>query len=98
MRRRLRNRGPIWVRVSVITGVVLVAIFLSTMLLAAAGIGDRDDSGGHGSDQPMEMDTDGTGGDHGSGDHGSGNDGRSGADHGSSDGQNSDHDSGDEGE
>jgi hypothetical protein len=97
-RRRLTSRGPIWVRVSVITGLLLVGVFLSTMLLAAAGVGDRDDSGGgHGTDQPMEMNTDDGSRDHGSGGApGSGDDGGSGADHGSSNDRNSGHDAGDQ--
>lgn len=67
-RRRLTSRVPIWVRVSVITGVVLVGVLLSTMLLAAGGVGDRDDSGGgHGSGGEMEMDSDDSSGGHGSG-------------------------------
>jgi uncharacterized membrane protein YgcG len=84
---RAMSRVPIWIRVSVITGVVLVGVLLSTMLLAASGIGDRGDSGGgHGSgaelEMEMEMDSDGSGGDHSSGgDHGSGGDRGSGGDH-----------------
>jgi hypothetical protein len=93
--RRWTRRGPIWIRLSVITGLLLVGVFLTTMLLAAAGVGERTDSGGggHGSDQPMEMDSDGAGGDHGSGgNHGSGGDRRSDEDHGNTDGPNPDHD------
>lgn len=49
------GRVPIWVRVSVITGVVLVGVLLSTMLLAAGGVGDRGGSGGgHGSGDETE--------------------------------------------
>ena len=66
-----------------ITAVVLVGVLLSTTLLAAAGIGDRDDSGGnHGTGGEMEMNSDDSGGDHGSdSDHGSSGSAGSGGDH-----------------
>jgi hypothetical protein len=76
-KRRLISRLPIWVRVSVITALVLVGVLLSTMLLA--GVGGGVHPGGHGSGgrMQMEMNHDGSRGDHGSGrdrgprDHGS---------------------------
>jgi hypothetical protein len=99
-KRRLTSGVPIWVRVSVITGVVLVAVLLSTILLAAVGIGDSGDSGGgHGCPGAMEMNSDGSNGDHSSrGDHSSGGDRGSGSDHSSGGDRGSvrDHGSGDE--
>jgi hypothetical protein len=84
--RWLRRRGPTWIRVSVITTLVLVGVFLSTMALAALGIGDSSDpGGGHGSRGEMEMGPDGSGRDHASGeDHQSGGGGTS-RNHGASD-------------
>jgi hypothetical protein len=93
--RRPLFRGSIWFRVSALTAAGLVAIFLSTMLLAAIGITDNSSSGGtHGSDRTSETAPDGSGrehdssADHQSGDrdssrnHSSGGDGGS-RDHGS---------------
>jgi hypothetical protein len=81
-RRRLVKRLPIWVRVSVITGVVLAVVLLSTMLIAAGGGGDGDSGGNHGSRGGIEMNSDDSGGDHGSGgDHDSGGSRSSGGDH-----------------
>ena len=65
-KRRLFSRVPIWVRVSVITAVVLIGVRLSTMLVGASGVGER--RGGHGSGDQMET-NDGTGGDRTGGDH-----------------------------
>jgi hypothetical protein len=96
--REARHRPPIWrsiwVRVSVLTALVLAGLFLTTMLLTGAGIGDSS-GGDHGPAQEMEMDADGSGADHGSGQEmspGSGEDHGSGGDHGSSErGSGADH-------
>lgn len=87
--REARHWSPIWrsiwVRMSILTALVLGGLFLTTMLLTGAGIGDAP-GGDHGPGQEMEMDADGSGADHGSGEEmnpGSGADHGSGGDHGS---------------
>jgi hypothetical protein len=73
-RRRILSRVPIWVRLSVIVVVVLAGILLSSVLLGAASVDDRQGSrGGHGSGAGMEMtDQGGSSGDHSGGNHGTG--------------------------
>jgi len=89
-RRRILSRVPIWVRLSVIVVVVLAGILLSSVLLGATNVGDRQGStGGHGSDGGMEMtDHGGSAGNHPDGNHGTGS-AQSGGNHGTG----ADHDS-----
>jgi hypothetical protein len=89
-RRRILSRVPIWVRLSVIVIVVLAGILLSSVLLGAASVGDRQGSrGGHGSGAGMEMtDQGGSSGDHSGGNHGTGG-AHSGGNHGTGAGHDS---------
>lgn len=97
-RRRRTRRIPIWIRVSMITAVVMLGVLLGTMVLAGSGIGDRRGSAAnHGSGGEMQMHGGGSDGDngstagrddardHGSADHGSGLDRGSGGGHGRDD-------------
>jgi hypothetical protein len=81
-RRRRLARVPIWVRISVITALVLVGILLSTIVLGASGVGDRDRGSGHGAAGGMELRHDPSDGTQSGGDHGAGG-GHTGGDHGS---------------
>jgi hypothetical protein len=85
-RRRLIRGLPIWVRVSVLTVLVLVGVLVGTMLLGGSGVADRRSGGSHGSGEHTEMDRSSGGqlrrGEHSSGgDHGSGEQRGSGAGH-----------------
>ncbi len=70
VQRRWIARRPVWVRVFLITAIVLVGLLAATMVVGATGMGMRSGAGGHGSGGH------GCGGqmqtaDHTSGDHGS---------------------------
>lgn len=65
-RRSLLARLPLWVRISAITALVLVAVFAASMALGVAGIGGEGGGhggGGHGSGTQMQR-TDRGGGGH----------------------------------
>jgi hypothetical protein len=63
--RRAIAKTPIWVRVSLITAIILVGVLVATMVLGGTGIGSRSGAG-HGSGGQMQMtDHSGAGGDHG---------------------------------
>ena len=85
--RRLR-RVPIWVKISVVTVLVLLGVLLTSMLLGGSGLADRSPGGEHGREMPTDG---GSGGQHGTddrspgGDHGSGNDRTRGGGHGTDD-------------
>jgi len=69
--RRRISRLPLWVRLSAVTALVLLGVFLASTLLGGSGPADRSPGGDHGSGGEMQMDS-GSGGQHGSDDSGSG--------------------------
>jgi hypothetical protein len=71
------GRAPLWVRVTILTAMVLIGVLVATMITGGTGIGTPSGSGGHTrGDHGGQMQTT----DHDGGDHGS-NRNRSGTDH-----------------
>jgi hypothetical protein len=95
-KRRFLGRVPIWVRVSGIVTAIMVGVLLSTTLLAAGGVGDR--NGGRGSsgssrELPITYKS-GAGGDHAGSDHSLTHASGAGGDHTGADHSSGDHSSG----
>jgi hypothetical protein len=95
-KRRFLGRVPIWVRVSGIVTAIMVGVLLSTTLLAAGGVGDRNGggSGSPGSSRELPITyKSGAGGDHTGRDHSLTHDSGAGGDHTGGDHSSGDHSS-----